>query len=111
MKKVSSLGSVGVLLGLVISRFTVIKYGVNARSIILFTILTVCMLCEILLIIRREYIIAVCSLSMIIPLVLITIGVYLDNVIVDFIGIGLIFILIPLMIKFLKRYKNNSSIK
>ena len=54
---------------------------------------------------KKKYLAALGSLSMVLPLVLMTLGIYLDNIYLAALGLVLMFVLIPIMIKILPKYK------
>jgi hypothetical protein len=104
-KNISYLGFIGVFIGLALSRFVVARYGVNARTILMIAILAISIVSEIVIIYYKKYLAALCTLSMLIPLIFMTIGMSIGNVFIVFIGLGLLFLLIPIMINFLNKYK------
>lgn len=55
--------------------------------------------------ISKKNIAALCTLSMILPLIFMTLGVYWGNMYLAALGFGLLFILIPIMIKILPKLK------
>jgi len=104
-KKVAFLGVLVVLLTIRFSRVMVGKYGENVRIKIMVAALVISVLALVGIIYKKKYLAALISLSLILPLVVMTIGMYLDNIYLGAFGFGLMFILIPIMIKILPKYK------
>ena len=104
-KNISYLGFCGIVIGLVISRFVVDKYGANTRIIIMFVALMISIFSVIGIIYKRKYLGALYMLSIVVPLLIMTIGMYLENVLIGLIGLGSLFILIPIMVKVLPKWK------
>lgn len=99
------LGTIGVLLTIRFSRVMVGKYGENARIIIMVVALLISLLALVGIVYKKKYLAALGSLSMVLPLVVMTIGIYLDNIYLGALGLGLMFALISIMIKILPKYK------
>ncbi|AOR23447.1 hypothetical protein [Clostridium taeniosporum] len=99
------LGVLVVLLTIRFSRFMVGKYGEDIRIKIMVAALVVSILCLVGIIYKKKYLATLIALSLIVPLLVMTIGMYLDNLYLGVFGFGLMFILIPIMIK----YKNEEE--
>ncbi|MBK5240176.1 hypothetical protein [Clostridium sp.] len=104
-KNISYLGVYGVLVGLIISRFIVTEYGGNARVVIMVCALMISIFAMIGIIYKKKYLAALYALAMVLPLSLMTIGMYLDNLFIAFGGLGLLIILILVTIKILPEFK------
>ena len=104
MKKINKyLGVLSVLLGIILSRFMVAKYGENSRI----ALITICLiLLSIIigwLIINKKYLDSIITTAISIPILIGGIGLYLDNLRLSELGIALLIITIPIMIK-VKKY-------
>jgi hypothetical protein len=104
-KNISYLGVCGVLFGLIISRFIETEYGVNARVAIMICALMISIFAMMGIIYKKKYLAALYILAMVLPLLLMTIGMYLDNLFIAFGGFGLLIILILVIIKILPEFK------
>ncbi|MBZ9688506.1 hypothetical protein G9F72_019440 [Clostridium estertheticum] len=106
-KNIRFLGAFIVLLTISFSKFMVGKYGEIARVIIMVAALSISILGLVGIIYKKKYLAALGALSMVIPLVVMTIGIYFDNMYLDALGFGLLFVLIPIMIKIISKYNKN----
>jgi hypothetical protein len=104
-KNTTYLGVFGVFIGIVLSRFAVAKYGGSARAIIMIAVMAISILCLLGIIYSKKYLAALGTLSMIVPLAIMTIGIYLNNMYLGAFGFGLIFILVPIMIRIISKKK------
>ena len=93
------IGGILVLLTILFTRIMVSKYGEKSRVIIITLALLISIIGLIGIIYTKKYMIALGAFMMILPLVVMTIGIYLNNLYISGIGFLLIFILIPIMIK------------
>lgn len=103
------IGIIAVLFGIYSSKFIVAKHGEDSRSLIVYGALFISLLGLAGIIYTKKYFAAIACISMIIPLIVITIGTYLNNPNLSGIGLILLFILIPIMIKTLSKYENDSK--
>lgn len=103
MKKIMpALGGIFTLMSIIFTRYIVSKYGENSRIIIMAVSVGISIISFIGIVYSKKYLAALWVLLMLIPLVVMTIGIYLDNIYISSIGFLLIFILIPIMIKITK---------
>lgn len=98
------LGGFGALLSIQFSRFMVGKYGENVRVTIMIAGLAIAILIFAGIVYKKKYLAALGALSMLLPLAVMTIGMYLDNMYLASFGFALLFILIPIMLKVLAKY-------
>ena len=95
-----------VLLAMGLSRFMVSKYGANSRVIISLIALIISMAGFIAILCVKQYMAAVATFFMfILPGAIMFMGIYLDNMLLAVSGLALIFIIIPIGIKVLNKYK------
>lgn len=87
------------------SKFMVGKYGENVRIIIMVGALSISILSLTGIVYKKKYFGALMSLSLVVPLAIITIGMYIDNLYFASFGFVLMLILIPVTIKILPKYK------
>ncbi|ERK30591.1 hypothetical protein [Clostridium intestinale] len=102
MRKNSALlGALLVLVSILFTRLMVNKYGEASRLIIITVALIISIIGLLGIIYTKNHRIILGAFMMILPLIVMTIGIYIDNLYVSGIGLLLIFILIPIMIKML----------
>jgi hypothetical protein len=103
MKKfMPTLGAILILITMLSTRYLVSKYGEGSRVIIITVALIVSVVGLTGIIYTKKYLAALGAFMMIMPLVVMTIGIYSDNIYISAIGLLLIFIIIPIMIKVVK---------
>ncbi|AOR23452.1 hypothetical protein [Clostridium taeniosporum] len=106
MKKiVPNLGGILTIIAIIFTRYIVSKYGENSRIIIVTVALCISIIGLIGIIYSKKYLAILWALAIAIPSIVMAIGIYLDNIYISSVGFLLIFILIPIMIK----YKNEEE--
>lgn len=101
-KVMPTLGAILVLIVIIFTRYVVFKYGEGSRLIIITFALIVSVVGLVGIVYTKNYLAILGALMMILPLVVMAIGIYIDNIYISAIGLLLIFILIPMMIKVTK---------
>lgn len=105
---ISSICILGVLFGRFLNRELTHYFGNNTSNIIVAICLAVIFCVILLSIIMKQYITGIGLLVLSIPLIIEGIGLYLDNMELVGFGILLIFIICPIMIIVIKRFRNKS---
>lgn len=100
--KTVTLSIFGILVGRILNRILGNYFGVNGPLTLVLTIITLFMVCDLYLVIRRRFFAALVIFVCVFPLLIGFIGMYIDNSIVLLCGICLIFIVYPLFIKWFK---------
>lgn len=96
------LGAILVLITIIFTRYVVFKHGEGSRLIIITFALIVSVVGFVGIVYTKNYLAILGALMMILPLVVMSIGIYINNIYISAIGLLLIFILIPMMIKVTK---------
>lgn len=110
MKKVKPyLGIFGVLFGIVLSRFMVDKYGEDSRILMMFGLSLVALVLVLIIVYKRKYFEALLMLFIILPVIVMTIGMYIDNIYFASVGFVLIFIIAPIMVKIASKKKDKNQ--
>lgn len=102
-----AIGVFGVLLGRILNRVLTTYVGSNASSIVVATAITIVFCVILLSVVMSHYFIAIMLFIMAIPLSVSGIGLYLNNM--DLVGLGilLIFIIFPILIKVILKLKRD----
>lgn len=103
----SSIGVLGVLFGRILNRVLEKYYGDNASNVVVAVAVAFWFCLVLLFIAMKQYITAIMLFIMIIPLIVSGIGLYLNNM--DLVGLGilLIFIILPILIKVIPKMKRD----
>lgn len=109
-KNLKYFGMLATLFGIGLNKFLVNRYGKNS-SVVMITVLTAIAILALAYLVYEEYYIEVIAcLSFVLPLILMVISMYIDNLYLGLIGLILLFVLIPIMIKIYPKYKNSSKL-
>lgn len=95
------IGGSAVLITILFTRYMISNYGEVSRVIIATVALIISAIALIGIIYTKKYLAAFGAFIMLIPGVVITIGIYVDNLYICAVGLLLVFILIPIMLKIL----------
>ena len=94
------------LLSMKIIRVMVSKYGENVRIKIMYIVIALLTLCLVGLLCKKQYFAALMILfAFVLPILVMTLGIYLYNLYLVILGLALFFVLIPIMIKIVSKYK------
>ncbi|MBM7868547.1 UDP-N-acetylmuramyl pentapeptide phosphotransferase/UDP-N-acetylglucosamine-1-phosphate transferase [Clostridium pascui] len=92
MKKIMPvLGAIFTLMSIVFTRYIVSKYGENSRIIIMAVAVGISIIGFIGIILSKKYLAALWVSLILIPLVVMTIGIYLDNIYIFYRGFIIIY--------------------
>lgn len=102
-----AIGVLGVLLGRVLNRVLTTYVGSNASNIVVAASIAIVFCVILLSVVMSQYFIAIMLFIMAIPLSVSGIGLYLNNM--DLVGLGilLIFIIFPILIKVIPKLKRD----
>ena len=102
-----SIAILGVLVGRILNRVLTNHFGDNASNLIVAVSVAIVLCVILLLITTAHYIEAIALLVMLIPLIISAIGLYLNNM--DLVGLGilLVFIIYPILIKVIPKFKQD----
>lgn len=102
--KLKPLGILVVLSGMSLSKYMGSKYGVNGRIAAGISGLVIAFIAIIILICMKEYSAALLSIFVLVPLIVILIGIYLNNVYVVLAGVILLIVFMKMIQKLLPRF-------
>ncbi|WP_238882250.1 hypothetical protein [Clostridium sp. YIM B02551] len=111
-KKTKSLeisGICSVFLGMAINRVLSSYFNDNAKVIAMTIIITILMFIVIVLISGKHYVSAIALMSIVVSFILLTIGMYLDNLYLAGIGLGLSLLIIAILAKILPTIVKNKK--
>lgn len=99
------IGILGVLAGRILNRVLTNHFGDNASNLVVAVCFAIVLCVILLLIATAHYIEAIALLVMLIPPIITAIGLFLDNM--DLVGLGilLVFIIYPILIKVIPKFK------
>lgn len=112
MKKRSmfiSISIFGSLLGIWLSKLFTARYGINGRIIIVAIAALISIFAVLGMVFMKKYFEAIVGLAMASPGIVIFVGIYLDNIYLAGLGILLVIIIFPIMIKLIPKYRNNKK--
>jgi ABC-type multidrug transport system permease subunit len=104
-KNIPKIGASVGLFGVLMSRALSEKYGNNIRIMILGIAVLICITSILFVFCMKDYVLALLLLAMITPLIIAFIGLCLDNIYIGGVGIALIFIIMPIIIKIVPKYR------
>jgi len=104
--KMKYIGIVGVFIGFIMSRILTSRYGNDGRVILASIAFIIIVISVISLVIMKKYIIVLLALSIVFPCIVVFLGIIVDNVYIVGVGLILISIAIPIMIKIIPRVKD-----
>lgn len=101
------IGIFGVLIGRVLNRVLTTYVGSNASNIVVAASITIVFCVILLSVVMSHYFTAIMLFIMAIPLIISGIGLYLNNM--DLVGLGilLIFIIYPILIKVIPKFRRD----
>lgn len=104
---VGVIGILGILLGRILNRILTDYVGSKASNIIVAVSITIIFCVIVLSIIMSQYSTAIMLFIMVIPLIISGMGLYLNNM--DIVGLGIlsIFIIYPILIKVISKFKRD----
>jgi len=107
-KKMSSIGILGVFFGIFMNRILTARYGNNGSIILASIALTIVVISMLILVAMKKYMVALLSLFMVLPGIIMLIGIIIDNLYLGGIGLILLFVGIPIMIKIIPKLKEKN---
>ncbi len=105
--KFIGLSILGVLVGRILNRVLIDYFGANGSLALVFTIVTLFLICDLCLLITKRLFAALAIFIFSSPLLIGFTGMYLDNYTILGCGIVSIFIIYPIFIKWIKRLDRN----
>ncbi|GKX68624.1 hypothetical protein [Inconstantimicrobium mannanitabidum] len=96
---IPTVGILGVLLGRILNRNLTSTFGNSASSNIVFVLCSIIFLILLIQLIRRKYKEAIAIFLMLIPVILMGVGMYYDNLIIGFLGLILLVAILPIVRK------------
>lgn len=103
-KKMAAINIFAVTFGMIASRFLAARYGNNGRVILGLVTLWFIILCILPLFFMKKYLVAIVLLILVLPAAAMVLGVYLENLYIVLTSIVSILVLIPILIKVLKKF-------
>ena len=104
--KMKYIGIVGVLIGFIMSRILTSRYGNDGRVILASIAFIVLVISFIIIIVMKKYKLALLLLFIVFPCIVVFLGIIVDNVYIVGVGLILISIAIPIMIKIIPKLKD-----
>jgi len=106
-RRYTGLGVCGVFLAMAFSKFIRVDYGVNGQLAVMIGSLFIILIAILYLILTKKYFGAFCIFCFTMPLIVGTVGMYLENLYLVFGGIALFFIVGAIVIKVGTKYVQN----
>lgn len=103
--KLKGLGVLGVLVGIILSRVLGSYYGDNARIAIMTAVIVLLLIIVAILFIKKYTIAGLAFLSITVPIIIIALGMYKDNLYLVGGGLILFFVTLVILIKYLNSIK------
>ena len=82
-KKMSSIGILGVFFGIFMNRILTARYGNNGSIILASIALTIVVISMLFIVAMKKYMVALLSLFMVLPGIIMLIGIIIDNLYLD----------------------------
>lgn len=107
--KMKYLGTIGVFVGMAVSKVLGNYFGLNGKIVVAFTTLVIVSFALVYLVIKKYYLASLIMFIMILPLIMCVIGMYLNNEYLAGGGIALFIIILPLLIKLIKNIERSEK--
>ncbi|SHH28541.1 hypothetical protein [Clostridium grantii] len=106
MKNLKNIGILSTIVGMILYNVMGNYFGVSGQKLVMYVGMSICLLILLGLVLMKEFVAAFFSLIIILPVVVMATGMYLDNALVVGVGIILLFILIAVGYKILPNFSN-----
>lgn len=102
MKTRKSIGILSAIVGMILYKIIGSYFGVSGQKLLMYGIVSICLLITIGLALMKQFMAVAFCLTIVLPLVMASIGMYLDNLLLVFGGIVLLIIMIFVVLKIYK---------